>query len=165
MGIQSTTTLEREIALARIEAVYIAFLKKDTRWLSIHCGEHDVSAAEFGYTREQLAKIQITSLDSLSNDQLEELMDLPYIRNSMFDNYHIIDSASREPTQDDYRDDRLKELFASQGTRPSILDNDVLQQLHDQAVLLRADSTISTEVKKLLLDFEIAVARLQLVTW
>lgn len=87
MGIQSTQYVSRETAISRIVDIDYLILKKRYRSLEDCTSESDYNIQEYvdNYT------INNTEVDLLewTDTMLEDKMDEPYYRFSMFDNYCV----------------------------------------------------------------------------
>jgi hypothetical protein len=88
MSIKSTKNISREDALTRINVI-LKFIKgKNYRALEDAGFETDISPAEF----MDLYSEEISSIDNpynYTNGMLEDIMDMPYFRWSLFDNYFV----------------------------------------------------------------------------
>lgn len=93
MGIKSTYRIKREDAIDRIERVVEIIKKSDFKELELRCNEDDCDIGDFILTfhdgRENLDKFN--TLDKWTNKMIEEQIDLPFFRRSMFENYFIED--------------------------------------------------------------------------
>lgn len=91
MSIQSTVDITREAAIYRITK--IAELIKDRNFLEIEQNslEHDCDIREFvnKYQNEDFS-----NLEKWTDRMLEDIMDKPYFRHSIFDNYLVIGSEN-----------------------------------------------------------------------
>lgn len=87
MGIQSTTYITREVAMERIKEVDYLIFKKKYRALEECASEHDYNLKDYVDTYS----IDYTDVDLFdwTDRMLEDKMDEPYYRYSMFDNYLI----------------------------------------------------------------------------
>lgn len=84
MGIKSTMTISRDAAICRIETIQELILLKDYRGLESTTTETSHSISVFideGIVPADFSK--------WTNKMLEDQMDKPYYRHSMFDNYHV----------------------------------------------------------------------------
>ena len=94
MGIQSTMDITREDAIERIIKVeYLAFHKK-CKDLEDNTFEPDYSVDSFidkFHQRLSLGVLVETDLTQYTDSMLEKVMDKPFYRYSMFDNYMIVE--------------------------------------------------------------------------
>lgn len=86
MGIQSTSWIPREEMIARILKIDRLLQDKDYRGIEESSSEHDVSVQSFVDNNEPkyFSKEQ---LERFTDSMLEDIMDQPFFRYSMFDNY------------------------------------------------------------------------------
>lgn len=85
MGIQSTQEITRERAINRIMDVTLMVIAKDYRGLEATTTETDHSLSVF-IDEENVLR---GSLTNWTDKMLEDQLDKPFYRFSMFDNYHI----------------------------------------------------------------------------
>ena len=86
MGIQSTRTITRQAALARIHKVDELSFQRDFKGLYEIISE-DESVEWFIKDWEP----PTYPYDNYTNDMLEDIMDFPFYRYSMFENYTIVE--------------------------------------------------------------------------
>ena len=91
MGIQSTKRVTRKTAIYRIRLIYSTITEKDYRKLESLTLEPDHDIKEF---IDNNLSINIEHIDKWTNEMLEELMDCPFFRHSMFDNYQVVDTLA-----------------------------------------------------------------------
>ena len=87
MSIKSTQEISREEAIIRIQIIVELALKRDYKELESKSFERDHSIEKFvQYFR---APIDMPYIDKWTNRMLENVVDKPFYRKSMFDNYLI----------------------------------------------------------------------------
>lgn len=84
MGIQSTQEISREAALLRITYIQQMVAAKDYEGIEQASFEPDCNVAEFVRTTE------IQNVERWTNRMLGDLIDMPFFRKSMFDNYQVV---------------------------------------------------------------------------
>ncbi len=93
MGIKSTYRIKREDAIDRIERVVEIIKESDFKELELRSNEDDCDISDFILTfhdgRENLDRFN--SLDKWTNKMIEDQIDMPFFRRSMFENYFIED--------------------------------------------------------------------------
>ena len=91
MSIQSTKTVTREWAIWRIR--HVMEQKKDSNYRVIE----NITYEPYGNIREFVASPvpDIEDIEKWTNGMLEELIDEPFFRESLFDNYDVVDA--RDP--------------------------------------------------------------------
>lgn len=91
MSIQSTQTITREDAISRIKEVSTLFRQR--KFFTLSKQTEDITPEFFYFENQKSIDTFYTMFDvstvEYSNKFLEETMDLPFYRYSMFDNYHI----------------------------------------------------------------------------
>ena len=90
MSIQSTAYITREEAIDRIKEIAMWFLVKNYREVEINSFDPDVNMLKFV---DNWIPIDVFSVDNWTNKMLEDYMDSPFFRYSMFDNYLIEDEV------------------------------------------------------------------------
>lgn len=88
MGIQSTSNISRETAINRILKIDALIADKNYRELESETSEHDIDLAEYVNKAEPL-NVDEETLLKWTDTMLEDKMDEPFYRLSMFDNYLI----------------------------------------------------------------------------
>lgn len=88
MSIQSTRTISREAAINRIFRIQVLALGTDYRELEYVTDDSDYDLKRF---IDNYAYINLTHIDKWTNKMLEDIMDKPFFRYSMFHNYSIED--------------------------------------------------------------------------
>lgn len=88
MGIQSTRYITRETAIDRIRVITNLIKRKDYLGLDSNSFEPDYDIQEFV---DNCIIVDIYYLDRWTDKMLEDYMDNPYFRFSLFDNYLIRD--------------------------------------------------------------------------
>lgn len=84
MSIQTTQTITQEIAVSRINRIKSLVIEQDYKGIENTTFESDYSISKF------VGKgVVLTDLSKCTNSMLEEQMDQPFYRFSMFDNYQI----------------------------------------------------------------------------
>lgn len=86
MGIQSTQYINRESAIARIKLIVSLIEQHAYRDIESESYETDHSLRAFV---DAGVDIDITYIDQWSDGMLEEILDRPFYRKSLFDNYSI----------------------------------------------------------------------------
>lgn len=86
MSIQSTSTISREDAIKRIKQISNFIINKNYKKLSENTLE-----SEFGIKKfiDNWEPIDLDRLDYWSDSMLEDYIDRPFFRHSLFDNYQI----------------------------------------------------------------------------
>lgn len=87
MGIQSTIDMTRDSAISRIKMIHYFIRTKNYRELEDRCYEPGNNIKDFINSHEDF---DIENLENYTNGMLEEIMDRPLYRGSMFDNYNIV---------------------------------------------------------------------------
>lgn len=85
MGIKSTRDITRATAIDRIYEITSIILRKDYRELEAKTHDPDYDLKEFIDSGIQYPYV----IDKYTNRMLEDIMDCPFYRFSMFDNYCI----------------------------------------------------------------------------
>ena len=88
MGIHSTRKISRKDAINRILFINDCCLEKDYLGLEQKTFEHE-SGINLKQFVDSYSEIDVSNIDRWTNYMLEEVIDLPFFRNSMFDNYVI----------------------------------------------------------------------------
>jgi len=86
MSIQSTLTIDREDAIRRIQKITICVINKDYRILDEVSFEPDYDPKTF---INEASDIDVKALSKWTCTMLEDQMDEPFYRYSMFDNYRV----------------------------------------------------------------------------
>jgi hypothetical protein len=86
MSIQSTKIITREKALARIKEILVIKILRDYKKLEDTSFDPDYSILNFMDTS---LPHDVINLNNFTDDMLENIMDEPFYRFSMFDNYII----------------------------------------------------------------------------
>lgn len=89
MSIKSTKHIARQVAIDRIKLIQQLVIDKDYQELEQKVFEPDYTVQQF-IDKHELT--DIFDIDKWTNKMLEDLMDEPFYRESMFDNYLIEDS-------------------------------------------------------------------------
>ena len=90
MSIQSTRTITREAAISRILEVNTLVDAQDYKGLEGITFEADHNICNFVVTRNFVNKEGVCAdLSKLTDSMVEEMIDLPFYRFSMFENYQI----------------------------------------------------------------------------
>ena len=87
MGVQSTQNISREDAIERILLIHSLIIRKKYRTLEDNTFEHDYNLEE--YVNAYDKSINISDIEEYTDTMIVALMNSPYIRYSMFDNYTI----------------------------------------------------------------------------
>lgn len=84
MGIQSTRDISRQDAIDRIEKIINLVKNKNYREIENVSNETDYNVQSF------VDKVIIDdNIDNWTNKMLEDVIDCPFFRYSMFDNYNV----------------------------------------------------------------------------
>ncbi len=86
MSIQSTVSVSREWAMYRIRFVSMLVALKDWSGIEQNSFEPDSEPADYF---SEVGNISLENLDNWTNSMLEQVMDQPYFRQSVFDNYSV----------------------------------------------------------------------------
>lgn len=91
MSIKSTKNVTRKFAIARITVMLGLFYTKSYRKIEAATAEdHHLRLKQFVDTFET---VDISGIEEWTNSMLEEILDKPFIRESMFDNYHVVEDG------------------------------------------------------------------------
>lgn len=90
MGIKSTSNISRESAIDRIKTIDYLILHRKYRELESISNERGHSIREYVESRRTELLGYETDISEWTDYMLEENMDEPYYRHSMFDNYLIV---------------------------------------------------------------------------
>jgi hypothetical protein len=86
MGIQSTQYITREKAINRITMIHRLIKEEEYSLLRKETWDTNHSVKEFINSNQDFS---ITNIEKWADEMLEEVMDKPFFRLSMFDNYLI----------------------------------------------------------------------------
>lgn len=86
MSIKSTSYITREHAIIRIKEVTTMLKEKNYREITEHVFEPDINIQK---AIDNWEPIDLSDLDKWTDKMLEDYMDNPFFRHSMFDNYLI----------------------------------------------------------------------------
>lgn len=89
MGIRSTQRITRNEAIERICLIQGLVSSKNYIGLEKESFEPDLKPRDF--VDDFTDHVDCSMIRSYTNDMLEEYMDMPFFRYSMFDNYIVID--------------------------------------------------------------------------
>ena len=89
MGIESTMNISKERAFERIIKIYQIIANKEYRILEEESNEEYL--VEDYIDKFVLNDIDIVNIHKFTNRQLENIIDIPFFRFSMFENYDVID--------------------------------------------------------------------------
>lgn len=89
MGIQTTQNISREIAIERI--VNINFLIQNKEYLILENVTFEPDFNIKSFVNEFVSEINESDLSKYTNKMLEDILDQPFYRFTMFDNYFISD--------------------------------------------------------------------------
>ena len=94
MGIQSTRPISRDEAISRITEIYELIQNEDYKSLESmsHGEDKDLNA----FVQENRNSINIGNIENFTDTMLEDIMDKPYFRTSIFDNYIIEEEEGNE---------------------------------------------------------------------
>lgn len=89
MGIRSTREISKATAIRRISAVVKMAEEKNFRAIESYSNEadHDVSLFVHNFVRPEF----FDCIEKWTNKMLEDVIDQPFYRFSMFDNYTVVD--------------------------------------------------------------------------
>jgi len=86
MSLYSTHTVTRKHAINRIKSIQHAVLNRDHQNLDKSCFEADYTV--YSFVNEHILP-DISDIDTWTNDTIQELLNQPFYRETMFDNYII----------------------------------------------------------------------------
>lgn len=89
MGIQTTVEITRSEAIARIQQVEYLYKQKNFRRLEGISQEVEYNLLKF--VEDSLPYSLKYDLVNFTNTMLEEVMDLPFFRYSLYENYEVVD--------------------------------------------------------------------------
>lgn len=89
MSIKSTSDISRNQAIERIRFIYALAVDRNYRAIAAFSFEPNYRVSDFVETIDEI--VDIDNLDSFTNKMLEGIVDTPFFRKSMFDNYIVID--------------------------------------------------------------------------
>jgi len=90
MGIKSTQEISRENAIDRIKKIYDLAQESNYKSIQENTNEdNEQSIQDFVLKYRNTGLIDIENIDKFTNEMLEEIMDKPFFRYSMFDNYFV----------------------------------------------------------------------------
>lgn len=89
MGIRTTREISRKTAINRVSFIVKIVEGKDFRAIERHSHEadHDISLFVHNFVRPGFFEV----IEKWTNEMLEEVIDQPFYRFSMFDNYTVVD--------------------------------------------------------------------------
>lgn len=93
MSIKSTKHVTREWAIARITLIVELAKVRSYRKIEEHTSENSKERDCLPFYCSNIANTDISTIENWTNTMLEESLDLPLIRESMFDNYMIEDDG------------------------------------------------------------------------
>ena len=98
MGIKSTMDVSRSRAIERILFIAPLILSKNYLELEKECYEPDYDLSDFVNDAEnyQEASTLIGSVETYTNDMIEDILESGFYRFSMFDNYIVYNDDTRE---------------------------------------------------------------------
>jgi|GEM_PF-6473746 hypothetical protein len=88
MSIQSTITVNRKWAIYRIRLIARLVDLRDYKGVEQESFEPDYDVQAFV---DEKTNVVIDNLDNWTNRMLERVIDQPFFRQSLFDNYNVID--------------------------------------------------------------------------
>jgi len=92
MGIQHTIDITREQAIDRIKCISNLVLEKDFLKIEQTRNYEDDSLTDFVADNINTVEEITLNCDKYTNQMLEEIIDKPFYRFSMFENYFVIDN-------------------------------------------------------------------------
>ena len=87
MSIQSTKYVTREFAIQRIVKMLGYIYARSYRKIEAETTEN----YRLSKYVDDFATIDVTAIEEYTNTMLEDILDKPFIRESMFDNYRVVD--------------------------------------------------------------------------
>ena len=87
MSIKSTVDISRECAIERILYVSYLVIHKKYKDIESNCFESDGSLSDFVMSERDNSDKYIIEINSYTNQMIEDIIDEPFFRLSMFDNY------------------------------------------------------------------------------
>jgi len=84
MGIQSTRTVSREWALNRVELIST---------LAVECNFREIQSRSYEDGLDIRSVKPTDPFVNFTNDMLSEVLDLPFYRESLFENYLVVDDV------------------------------------------------------------------------
>lgn len=81
MGIQSTKTVSREWALRRVELIST---------LAVECNFREIQSKSYEDGLDSRTVKPTDPFVNFTNDMLAEVLDLPFYRETLFDNYLVV---------------------------------------------------------------------------
>lgn len=91
MSIKSTKRVTREFAINRITLMVGLAKSRSYRKIEEHTSENSKEKDCIPYYCSNIANTDISNIENWTNTMLEESLDLPLIRESMFDNYQVVE--------------------------------------------------------------------------
>jgi hypothetical protein len=88
MSIQSTLDISRTDAISRIRKIQLLLSTFDFLALEADSSEHDIKIDAW-LPLHQPTRDEILHLEQFTNNMIEEIIDQPFYRFSMFDNYCV----------------------------------------------------------------------------
>ena len=88
MGIQSTKRVSREWAIRRLKEIQSLALAKNYRAVQANSSESEEDVEEFVNT---YAPLDLEHVENWTDGMITKRLDLPFFRESLFDNYLIED--------------------------------------------------------------------------
>lgn len=88
MGIQSTEYVTRQAAITRVLEIDALLMQKRYRDIEEATSEHDYSVENFVNETKPLC-ITLDEIEQWTDSMIEDKLDEPFYRWSMFDNYYI----------------------------------------------------------------------------
>ena len=89
MGIQTTIHIKRDEAIRRIHEIMMLVCDYDYRGIEQTTCECDYDVMDFVKNYEDM---EASNIDKWTNKMLEDVIDKPFYRYSMFDNYWVHDN-------------------------------------------------------------------------
>ena len=100
MGIKSTVYWVRSDAISRIQEIYNLISTKNFRELEKRTSEPEYNMLEYvkDYHKNEIAngEVDIDNIENYTNKMLGDIMDEPYYRMNIFENYLISDDEEYE---------------------------------------------------------------------
>jgi len=95
MGVESTYYITRSYAIERITTIAKLFLDKNWKELEEETSENDFSNEDIvsKYSFKEL--ITYLDVEKLSDSMLEDIIDKPFFRKSLYENYFITETGER----------------------------------------------------------------------
>lgn len=88
MSIQSTVEIGRMAAENRIMKIVLLSIKESYRSIELASFENDIDIRNFPF--DYVEQLDVANLSEWTDSMVEDAMDYPFIRLSMFENYRVV---------------------------------------------------------------------------